>query len=152
MRTQASYPKLWQHFKRVVLRKCGLTVDAYAGRRVYFQTNTPRPQGVPQADVQEGLWREPVTATSNWQRTGEDDREQRSLFRDKGRVVTASNEWSCGRSGVEDYEVPLPEDEGALECADKSTKHEWDALWTAQHLVQRQGFGVQSFRGSPRSS
>ncbi len=40
----------------------------------------------------------------------------------------------------QEAEVPLPGDEEALLCRDKSTKSEWDALWSAEHLVMRQGF------------
>ena len=36
-----------------------------------------------------------------------------------------------GAGGVPEAEVPLPEDEEALLCPDKSTKSEWDALWSS---------------------
>ena len=85
-----------------MLRRCGLTVDASIRRHIYFQTGAPRLQGVPQADVVEGLWREPVVAPSPWARTAEDDEEQRDRVRPKGKVATASYEWSCGAGGVED--------------------------------------------------
>ena len=33
-----------------------------------------------------------------------------------------------GRGGVADFEVPLPQDDEALESPDAATKNEWDAL------------------------
>ena len=52
-----------------------------------------------------------------------------------------------GAAGVPDLEVPLPEDDDALDSPDKSTKSEWDALWCAEDLVKRQGFGDAQLHG-----
>ncbi len=91
--------------------------------------------------MKEGLWREPVHAPAPWAQTGEDVAEQRDRDRARAHVRSATYQWSMGAGGVPELEVPLPGDEEALLCPDTSTKSEWDALWHAEDLIKRQGFG-----------
>ena len=46
-----------------------------------------------------------------------------------------------GVGALPEFEVPLPEDDDALECPDKGTKMEWDSIRLAADRVQRVAIG-----------
>ena len=56
--------------------------------------------------------------------------------RERDYVRGAAFEHAMGRGGVPELEVPLPEDDDALDCPDTATKAEWDALWTHEDLIR----------------
>ena len=142
-----NHPVLWHTFKRAVLNLCGLYVDTRETERVYYSDGKTRPRGQPQAGVEEGLWRERVRVRGPWAPSEQDQEDDRDRARDKAHVRSAAFEWSMGGAGLEEYCVPLPEDEEALDCPDRSTKAEWDALWPHEELVQPRGFGDERFGG-----
>ena len=112
-----------------MLNLCGLYVDTRETERVYYSDGKTRPRGQAQAGVEEGLWRECVRAPLPWAASAQDEEDARDRAREKGHVRSAAFEWSMGAAGLEEHCVPLPEDEEALLCPDRSTKAEWDALW-----------------------
>ena len=46
-----------------------------------------------------------------------------------------------GVGGLPEFEVPLPEDDDALDCPDKATKMEWDSVRLAADRVRRVAIG-----------
>ncbi len=149
LKTNQSYALLWNAFKRVVLSECGLHVVAAPSQRVYFEEPHARPNG-PHALEKEGRWRQPVTAPSAWQPAPEDTADARENAKPRAFVRSAAYEQSMGGLGAQpDFEAPAPEDEDALECPDKGTKSEWDAMWPVEHRVKREACGpAQALRVS----
>ena len=137
-----SYAELWNTYKRLVLQECGLHVVKAPSQRVYFSHPHARPKG-PHDPQKAGTWRQPVTAPCPYTARAEDSEEARDAGRARAFVRSATHEQSMGDGAVPELEVPLPEDDDALECPDKGTKAEWDALWPVQELLKRAGFGNQ---------
>ena len=138
--TQA-YATLWNVFKRVVLQECGLHVVRAPSRRVYFTAPYSRPRG-PHAPEKEGRWRQPVTAPCAWLPGAEDsDNAMDRDMKPNTYVRSAAYEQSMGAGGLPHFEVPVPEDEDALDSPDKGTKVEWDAIWPVEDRVQRKACG-----------
>ena len=134
------YAPLWNAFKRVVLEECGLHVVTAPSQRIYFAVPCVRPAG-PHTPEKEGRWRQPVTAPSAWQPAADDDEDAQDKKRVRTFVQSAANEQSMGGAGAQaEFEVPAPVDEEALECPDKGTKAEWDALWPVEHMVRSRAF------------
>ena len=82
-----------------------------------------------------------MTAPCAYYRTAEDDEDELDSRRARTYVRSAAYEQSMGAGGVADFEVPAPADEEALECPDRGTKAEWDALWPFEEHIRRSGFG-----------
>ena len=61
----------------------------------------------------------------------EQDKRRERMF-----VANAAYEQAMGRGGVPGEEVPVPFDDGALDCPDTVTKAEWDALWPSEDLIR----------------
>ncbi len=135
-----SYAELWNAFKRVALEDCGLNVVAAPSKRKHFEKPYYRPKG-PHDKPQAGTWRQPVTAACPWLASKDDVETERNEPRPRAYVRCATHEQSMGAGALPEFEVPLPEDEDALECPDKGTKVEWDALWPMEDTVKRAGFG-----------
>ena len=135
-----SYAELWNTFKRLVLQECGLHVLVAPSRRHYFTQPQARPNGPHEAE-KTGAWRQPVTAPCPYLPTAEDAEDAQDAGRARTFVRSATHEQSMGAGAVPELEVPLPEDDDALECPDKATKAEWDALCMVEERVKREGFG-----------
>jgi hypothetical protein len=133
------YAPLWNSLKRVALQECGLYVLLAHSDRVYFSEPHQRPLG-PHALEKAGAWRQAVTAPCPYFRTAEDAENARQP-RSTRYVRSATAEQSMGAGAVPEMEVPLPEDEDALECPDRGTKVEWDALNTVEDRVLRAPLG-----------
>ena len=135
-----NYAELWNTYKRLVLQECGLHVLVAPARRLYFDKPHDRPKG-PHAEQKTGAWRQPVTAPCPYKPTAEDAEDAQDAARQRAFVRSATHEQSMGAGAIPELEVPLPEDDDALECPDKATKAEWDALCMVEDCVQREGFG-----------
>ena len=91
--------ELWNAFKRVVLVECGLYVVLTPSRRIYFAEPHSRPKG-PHSATKLGHWREPVTAPSAYERTADDDEDDKDKVRGRTYVRSAAYEQSMGAGGV----------------------------------------------------
>ena len=123
-----------------MLQDCGLYVNVAPSRRVYFAPPHTRPQG-PNDQQKCGTCRQPVTAPCPYLRSVEDEEDKQDGARPKAYVQSATHEQSMGAGATKEFEVPLPEDDDALECPDKGTKVEWDAIGTAEHCLKRASLG-----------
>ena len=135
-----AYAELWNTYKRLVLQECGLHVLVAPAKRFYFDKPHDRPKG-PHLEQKTGAWRQPVTAPLPYMPAPEDAEDAQDGARARAYVRNATHEQSMGAGAVPELEVPLPEDDDALECPDKATKAEWDALCMAEDFVKREGFG-----------
>ena len=140
LRENLPYPVLWQNLKRLALGECGLCVIQAPSRRVYFEAPFRREHLAPaeHASVKEGKWREPVRISTPYAPDAEDfdmasDRQSARLY-----VRSAAFEHAMGRGGEPEDEVPIAFDNEALDCPDRVTKAEWDAMWPFEDLVRPQ--------------
>ena len=133
--TKQPYAVLWNSLKRAILVEHGLNVMLAPSKRVYFNEPISRPheQHVLEKKAE---WRQPVAIISPYGREDEDEDHLASKRRKRSYVSTATNEQSMGRGGEPDLEVPVPEDDDALESVDTAAKVEWDTLHPFSHLLQ----------------
>jgi hypothetical protein len=135
------YATLWNVFKRTMLQDCGLHVVTAPSKRVYFEQPHNRPRGPHDAE-KDGRWRQPVLAPSAYQPAPDDAEDVRDRQRDRTFVRSATFEQGMGGAGGQsEFEAPVPVDDEALDCPDRGTKVEWDALWPVEHLVERKAIG-----------
>eukprot|EP00435_Cladocopium_sp_Y103_P000837 s6696_g1.t1 len=120
------YAEMWNKVKYYTLKECGLTVSLAATSRVVFGPNAADRT----APEREGRWRQPVHCLdpnalehAEYGETLEEREAKRRRY-----VQSAMQEQSMGRPGPQEHEVPLPVDDGALQCRDGDTNAEWDAL------------------------
>ena len=140
LRNCGTYPELWNTFKRLVLNECGLHVVAARSQRIYFAAPHHRPNALA-GDEKKGTWHERVTAPHAYLRLPQDEERAQDAGRPRSYVRNATSEQSMGAGALPEFEVPLPEDDDALECADKHTKVEWDAIRLAEHWVKIEALG-----------
>jgi hypothetical protein len=132
---RSPYACVWNALKRAILVEHGLNVLLAPSKRVYFEEPISRPHELYVLE-KKAEWRQPVTIINPYGREHEDEDHYAGKTRKRSYVSTAANEQSMGRGGEPDLEVPVPEDDDALESVDTGAKVEWDTLHPFSHLLK----------------